>query len=271
MSRSDLPAAPAHRPNALCGDVPLSALERYTPIALADTDRHTLNIIGQIGDWWDDNTAESVVRFLTAADGADITVNIHSPGGDMFEGIAIYNLLRLYSGKVTVNVLGEAASAASLIAMAGNEVLMPPSAFLMIHNCWFRMRGNRHDFAAAAEQMQPFDDAMCGIYAARTGISRAEITVMMDNETYINGDKAVELGFADRAPESAPTLLPAPEPAAAAHRIDVLLAKQAVPRSERRKLLAAIKGTHNAASAATPRADGGLLAEIQRLHQDMQT
>lgn len=87
--------------------------------------------------------------------GENVTVNINSPGGDMFEGLAIYNLLREYSGKVTVKVLGIAASAASIIAMAGDEIQIGRGAFLMIHNCWIVMIGNRHDLAKAAIDIEP--------------------------------------------------------------------------------------------------------------------
>ncbi|WP_304335415.1 head maturation protease, ClpP-related, partial [Conchiformibius steedae] len=223
------------------------------------------NILGEIGDWWYGVLAADVADFLWAAGGADVTVNINSPGGDMFEGIAIYNLLRQYTGKVHINVIGLAASAASLIAMAGDTVQMSSASFLMIHNCWLVAVGNRHDFAQTATQMQAFDDAMCGLYHARTGLAREEIAVMMDNESYINGDRALALGFCDALfdADTLPTAPPAPD-AAAAHRVDVLMAKQGVPRSERRKLLKELKGTHNAARDVTPRADNALLDELKQ-------
>ncbi|WP_367672858.1 Clp protease ClpP, partial [Serratia symbiotica] len=82
----------------------------------------------------------------------------------------IYNLLREYPGKVTVKVLGLAASGASIIAMAGDEIQIGRGAFLMIHNCWVVAVGNRHDFAAMAENMAPFDNAMADIYSARSGL-----------------------------------------------------------------------------------------------------
>lgn len=100
-------------------------------------------------------TAKRISAALRAIGNNDVVVNINSPGGDMFEGLAIYNLLRSHSGKVTVNILGIAASAASIIAMAGDEVQMGRGAFLMIHNCWAVGVGNRHDFAKLANDLAP--------------------------------------------------------------------------------------------------------------------
>jgi len=190
-----------------------------------------------------------------------VTVNINSPGGDMFEGLAIYNLLREYEGKVTVKVLGLAASAASIIAMAGDEVQIGRGAFLMIHNCWVYAMGNRHDLQQIATDMAPFDKAMNDIYGARTGLDAATIDAMMDAETYIGGSDAVEKGFADR-------LLAADEiadgddsPAAALRKLDAMLAKTDAPRSERRKLLKALTGSKPGA-AATPEGMPGATDEI---------
>lgn len=264
MKKRNLPVVAATPPQGVRGEVLPSVLARYTPLALADTGNDTvLNILGEIGGWWDGVSAADVADFLEKAGGADITVNINSPGGDMFEGIAIYNLLRQYTGKVHINVIGLAASAASIIAMAGDTVQMSPASFLMIHNCWVWASGNRYDLAAAAAQLQAFDDAMCGLYHARTGLKREEIALMMDNETYINGDRALALGFCDVVidDDTLSTSEPAPD-VAAAHRVDVLLAKQGMPRSERRKLLKELKGTHNAARDVTPRADSALLDEL---------
>ncbi len=168
----------------------------------------------------------------------------------MFEGLAIYNLLREYEGKVTVKVLGLAASAASIIAMAGDDVQIGRGAFLMIHNCWVYAMGNRHDLAQIAADMAPFDKAMSDIYQARSGLDAETVDRMMDGETYIGGSEAVEKGFAD-------SLLSADEiadddesPAAALRKLDALLAKANTPRSERRKLLKALSGSTPGAAAS---------------------
>lgn len=140
MSKKQLPAAPAGRPCArvTCETLP-SALDRWDGgIKAAATDDNSISVFDVIGqDYWGEGvTAKRIAGALRAMNGADVTVNINSPGGDMFEGLAIYNLLREYEGRVTVKVLGIAASAASVIAMAGDDIQIGRGAFLMIHNCW---------------------------------------------------------------------------------------------------------------------------------------
>lgn len=265
MTVKSLPAAPEGRPFARENrDLPSSAMERWNGgIKAAKSDDNSISVFDVIGaDWYGDGvTASRIAAALRAIGGADVTVNINSPGGDMFEGLAIYNLLREYDGKVTVKVLGLAASAASIIAMAGDEVQIGRGAFLMIHNCWVYAMGNRHDLAQVAADMEPFDKAMNDIYGARTGLSSEAIEAMMNAETYIGGSDAVEKGFADR-------LLAADEiadgddsPATALRKLDAMLAKTDAPRSERRKLLKALTGGKPGA-AATPVGMPGATDEI---------
>ncbi|WP_311747579.1 head maturation protease, ClpP-related, partial [Proteus columbae] len=162
----------------------------------ADNSISILDVVGE--DYWGEGvTAKRISAALRAIGEQDIVVNLNSPGGDMFEGLAIYNLLRAHSGKVTVNILGIAASAASIIAMAGDEIKMGRGAFLMIHNCWAMGVGNRHDFAKLAHDLAPFDASMTDIYVARSGQSSDVVNQMMDNETYISASEAIEKGFAD--------------------------------------------------------------------------
>lgn len=253
MTLKSLPAAPAGRPSALSKrDLPSATMERWNGgIKAAYTDENSISVFDVIGaDYWGEGvTASRIAGALRSMNGADVTVNINSPGGDMFEGLAIYNLLREYKGKVTVKVLGLAASAASIIAMAGDDIQIGRGAFLMIHNCWVYAMGNRHDLAQIAADMEPFDKAMGDIYSARTGLGVDEVAAMMDGETYIGGSDAVAKGFAD-------SLLSADEisddddsPAAALRRLDALLAKADTPRSERRKLLKALSGSKPGAAA----------------------
>ncbi|MDK1190322.1 Clp protease ClpP [Cronobacter sakazakii] len=255
MTIKSLPAAPEGRPFAReKPDLPAAAMERWNgSIRAARDSDNSISIFDVIGaDYWGEGvTASRIAGALRSLNGADVTVNINSPGGDMFEGLAIYNLLREYDGKVTVKVLGLAASAASIIAMAGDEVQIGRGAFLMIHNCWVYAMGNRHDLAQIAADMAPFDKAMSDIYQARSGLDAETVDRMMDGETYIGGSEAVEKGFAD-------SLLSADEiadddesPAAALRKLDALLAKANTPRSERRKLLKALSGSMPGA-AATP-------------------
>ena len=265
MTVKSPPAAPEGRPFARENrDLPSSAMQRWNGgIKAAKSDDNSISVFDVIGaDWYGDGvTASRIAAALRAIGGADVTVNINSPGGDMFEGLAIYNLLREYDGKVTVKVLGLAASAASIIAMAGDEVQIGRGAFLMIHNCWVYAMGNRHDLQQIAADMVPFDKAMNDIYGARTGLDAATIDAMMNAETYIGGSDAVEKGFADR-------LLTADEisdgddsPEAALRKLDAMLAKTDAPRSERRKLLKALTGGKPGA-AATPEGMPGATDEI---------
>lgn len=179
MTIKSLPAAPEGRPFAReKPDLPAAAMERWNGgIRAAREGENSISIFDVIGaDFWGDGvTASRIAGALRSMNGGAVTVNINSPGGDMFEGLAIYNLLREYEGKVTVKVLGLAASAASIIAMAGDEVQIGRGAFLMIHNCWVYAMGNRHDLAQIAADMAPFDKAMSDIYQARSGLDSAAI------------------------------------------------------------------------------------------------
>ncbi|HHU4129603.1 TPA: head maturation protease, ClpP-related, partial [Klebsiella michiganensis] len=187
-------------------------------------------------------TAKRISGALRSMNGADVTVNINSPGGDMFEGLAIYNLLREYQGKVTVKVLGIAASAASIIAMAGDDIQIGRGAFLMIHNCWVVAMGNRHDFAELSTSLEPFDTAMADIYSARSGLDIATVQQLMDAESYIGGSDAVEKGLADSLLSADAVSDGDDSPSAALRKLDALLAKTNTPRSERRKLIKALTG-----------------------------
>ncbi|WP_312109324.1 head maturation protease, ClpP-related [Pantoea septica] len=265
MTVKSLPAAPEGRPFARENrDLPSSAMERWNGgIKAAKSDDNSISVFDVIGaDWYGDGvTASRIAAALRAIGGADVTVNINSPGGDMFEGLAIYNLLREYDGKVTVKVLGLAASAASIIAMAGDEVQIGRGAFLMIHNCWVYAMGNRHDLAQVAADMEPFDKAMNDIYGARTGLSSEAIEAMMNAETYIGGSDAVEKGFADRLLAADEVVDGDDSPATALRKLDAMLAKTDAPRSERRKLLKALTGGKPGA-AATPEGMPGATDEI---------
>lgn len=244
MTIRSLPAAPEGRPFAReKPDLPASALERWNGgLRAASSNDNTISIFDVIGkDFWGDGVSASrIAGALRSMNGADVTVNINSPGGDMFEGLAIYNLLREYEGKVTVKVLGLAASAASIIAMAGDEVQIGRGAFLMIHNCWVVAMGNRHDLEKVATEMAPFDKAMADIYSARSGLKTADIESMMDGETYIGGSDAVDKGFADSLLSADEISTEDESPAAALRKLDALLAKTNTPRAERRKLIKAL-------------------------------
>jgi len=161
---------------------------------------NVITMFGAIGeDYWSGGgiTAKSVTAQLRAIGDRPIEVQINSPGGDMFEGIAIYNVLREHAQTVTIKIMGMAASAASVIAMAGDTVEIGAASFLMIHNCWVVAVGNRHDMAETSTYLEPFDQAMAAVYAQRSGKTAAECAKWMDGEAYMSGSVAIERGFAD--------------------------------------------------------------------------
>lgn len=160
---------------------------------------NVITMFGAIGeDFWSEGiTAKQVTRQLRAIGDRPVEVHVNSPGGDMFEGIAIYNVLREHKQHVTVKVMGLAASAASIITMAADDVQIGAASFLMIHNCSVFAGGNRHDFAEIAAFLEPFDAAMVELYAQRTGRDAKEIGKWMDAETFMSGSTAIDRGFAD--------------------------------------------------------------------------
>lgn len=279
MTIRSLPAALAGRPCAgVSFDLLPQAMERWNPgiQSAAQDEPNTISILDAIGfDPWTGEgvTAKRISGILRGMGGSDVQVNINSPGGDMFEGLAIYNMFREYEGQVTVKVLGLAASAASIIAMAGDEIQIARSGFLMIHNAWTIAAGNRHLFREVAEMMEPFDASMADIYSARTGADIKSMQKLMDGETWIGGSAAVEQGFADAllSSDSVKEGAKAQSSLIAAKKLDVILAKQGLPRSERRALIQEIKsgtpcaagyGTQDAADTVATLAEP--IAELER-------
>ena len=127
----------------------------------------------------------------------NITVWINSPGGDCVAAAQIYNMLMDYKGDVTVKIDGIAASAASVIAMAGTKVLVSPVSMLMIHNPMTVAFGNSEEMQRAIEMLGSVKDSIINAYEIKTGLSRAKLSRLMDAETWMDANKAVELGFAD--------------------------------------------------------------------------
>ncbi|SJZ89656.1 ATP-dependent protease ClpP, protease subunit [Pilibacter termitis] len=125
----------------------------------------------------------------------EIEVQINSNGGDLYAGSEIYTLLKEYTGKVVVKITGIAASAASLVAMAGDEIKISPSANMMIHNVSTHAYGDHQDFSKMAEVLKGGSDGIAGVYASVTGKTIEEIQELMDEETYMNATQALENGF----------------------------------------------------------------------------
>ena len=233
------------------------ALDRWNPAikAAVESTSDTITIYGVIGeDWYGDGvTVSRIDAALRAIGDKPVTVYINSPGGDMFEGLAIYNRLREHSQQVSTKVLGLAASAASVIYMAGVKREVASSAFLMIHNCWTLAVGNRHGLRDIADTMEEFDAAMADLYAEGSGQPVADVAEMMDDETFIRGRRALELGFATgllSSDEITERQDEQTQQSNALKAMDVALAKAGMTRSERRELFASFK-------SSTPRAAGG--------------
>ncbi|MFV0508735.1 MAG: head maturation protease, ClpP-related [Shewanella algae] len=245
-------------------DVSPVAFERWNPgIHAASEDQdNTIGIYDVIGEsFWSEGVTLKRIQGALRRIGSEnpVIVNINSPGGDLFEGNAIYNALRQHKGEVTVNVLSLAASAASIIAMAASpgKLQIARSGFLMIHNAWTLAIGNRHDLRDIADFMEPLDETMADVYSLRTGETVEDMQKLMDSETWIGGKSAIEQGFADNYIEADQIEEVTGEQAyaKAAKKIDIALAKAGMGRTDRRKLLAEYKaGMHNAASDDTPRA-----------------
>ena len=160
----------------------------------------TLFLNGEISDetWYGDEVTPQLFKDELNADSGDITVWINSPGGDVFAAAQIYNMLRDYKGHVTVKIDGLAASAASVIAVAGDTVLVSPVAMMMIHNPATIAMGNTKDMEAAIAMLNEVKESILNAYVDKTGLSRNKLSKMMDDETWFNSKKAVELGFADK-------------------------------------------------------------------------
>ena len=165
----------------------------------------TLYLDGTIADesWWDDEVTPRMFKDELMSGSGDIVVWINSPGGDCVAASQIYAMLMDYNGIVTIKIDGLAASAASVIAMAGTEVLMAPTALMMIHNPLTVAIGDTEEMQKAIAMLDEVKESIINAYEIKTGQSRTKISHMMDGETYMNANKAVELGFADGILEDA--------------------------------------------------------------------
>ena len=158
-----------------------------------------LTLNGTIAEesWFDDDVTPALFRDELNSGTGDITVWINSPGGDCIAAAQIYNMLSAYNGKVTVKIDGIAASAASVIAMAGDEILMSPVSMMMIHNPATIAFGDHTEMQKAMDMLSEVKESIINAYVLKTGQSRAKLSHLMDAETWMDANKAVELGFAD--------------------------------------------------------------------------
>ncbi len=282
MTLRNLPEIKAfQRPKNFQWDAGSEVLTKWSerPLAAEADEPNTISIYDVIGeDPWSGGgfTAARMAAALRSIGKNSVVVNINSPGGDLFEGVAIYNLLREHPAKVTINIVGIAASAASIIAMAGDEILMGLGTFMMIHNAWGMVIGNRHEMRAAADLFDAFDSAIADIYEARTGMKRSQIEKLMDAETFMAPTEAVEKGFADaldkdikvkeKAKNEKDSVL------MARRQVEAGLAKAGLSRKERSELLSEmVSATQAPRDASRPPAarDAGITAAILQLTQTM--
>lgn len=223
------------------------AIKSYTPVMARDdkTDENTISILDFIGEDFmgEGVTSKRIHAALRRIGDNPVNVLVNSPGGSYFEGLAIYNLLREHKQKVTVEIVGLAASAASVIAMAGDEIKIARAGFIMIHNTWLVSVGDRHDLRELSDTMEMFDEVASEIYAAKTGHSMADVATMMDRETWLSGKAATDQGFADSNLDSDAKVSQVYEQPIMnrLRQIDAKLAKAGIPRNERRDMFREIK------------------------------
>lgn len=158
-------------------------------------------LYGDIADyWWDDesNSAKCLKDKLSELnDVTEINLHINSLGGDVIEGIAMFNLLKQHPAKVNVYVDGFACSIASVIAMAGDTVYMPKNSMMMIHNCWTYAGGNSKELRKTADDLDKIMEASIESYLAKINITREELVELLDAETYLTAEECYNMGFAD--------------------------------------------------------------------------
>lgn len=147
--------------------------------------------------WFDDEVTPALFKDELNSGEGDITVWINSPGGDCIAAAQIYNMLMDYKGNVTVKIDGIAASAASVIAMAGNKVIVSPVSMIMIHNPATIAAGDTSEMQKAIAMLDEVKESIINAYEIKTGLSRAKLSHLMDAETWMDANSAIEMGFAD--------------------------------------------------------------------------
>jgi len=176
----------------------LKKVERkFETIQNETTNATEITIYGIIGDsWWDDSVSAADIDNALKSINGDIVINLNSPGGDAFDGIAIYNRLKKHDGKITINIDGWACSAASVIAMAADELNMGMGSMIMIHEASTIVWGSKTDMRKEADVLDSLEDGIIDIYMTKANVEREEIRNMVDAETWFSAQKAIEIGFA---------------------------------------------------------------------------
>lgn len=171
-----------------------------------EPDRGELYLYGEISDqsWWGDEVTPALFAQELSALGEikELDMYVNSPGGDVFAGMSIYNILNRHTAQVTAHIDGLAASAASAIVMAADKIIMPQNATLMIHNASVSIYGQAEKLRTMADELDRINGQLADIYAARTGADKEEIKKWMAEETWMDGNAALEKGFADEVTEN---------------------------------------------------------------------
>lgn len=170
-------------------------MKTWYDIKAKDDSAAEISIFDEIGAWG--VTAKQFIGDLKSQAGKKITLSINSPGGSVFDALAIYNALRGHGSEITTKVMGVAASAASVIFMAGDKRIMPENTFLMIHNPLTFAYGNAEELRDMAEVLDKIAASLIGTYVARSGLGEEEVKALLDAETWLNAADSVEKGFAD--------------------------------------------------------------------------
>lgn len=172
-----------------------------------EVDKATLKIYDYVGDdgWGGGVTAQSIEEELNSAENKAIDIYINSYGGEVFEGFAIYNILNRYNGYKTVYVDGIAASIASVIAMAGNKIVMNKASMMMIHNASGVAWGNAEDMKKVVQALESINEVIRDVYKARTGMVEEQLKALMDSETFMTAKECVDYGFADEISDTEQT------------------------------------------------------------------
>ncbi|MBL0374028.1 Clp protease ClpP [Rhizobium sp. KVB221] len=284
MSLRKLPEVQAfQKPEWLNFEPPDQNIDAFDPavISAGADDATEISIYGQIGiDPFTavDNSERRIAAALRAIGKRDVTVSINSPGGSFFSGLAIYNLLRAHPAKVTINVIGMAGSAASVIAMSGDETLMADGSFIMVHNASGVVVGNKFNAKDAAELLAEVDDAMAHIYAARAGVDAKTAAAWMDRRrgdgTMFNASSAIEQGLADGKVSAAAVKVKADASRAVPReRVmeNALVAAASMSPQDAKAFIADLKsGTRDAPGNVTRDADD-LKAAIQQLRSTIRS
>lgn len=174
--------------------------KKFEAIANADTSTTEIIIYGEIGDyWWDTISATDIDLVLKEVKTDNITVRVNSPGGDAYMGITIYNRFKDHPAKVKVIIDGYACSAASIIAMAADELIMNTGSMLMIHQASTFIYGNKNELEKEMELLSKLDSSLIDIYMTKAKVEREEIEQMVENETWFTAEEAIAIGFASSA------------------------------------------------------------------------